>query len=64
MLIRTVCQEDIRNAVAFEERALILTNKPTTVKESIKIDLPHPRNIADPKFIQYRNYITDAIKWW
>ncbi len=55
---------NIEEAVYLAERVLILTNKPTTVKESLKIDLPHPRNIADPKFIQYRNYITEAIKWW
>lgn len=55
---------NIEEAVYLAERVLILSNKPTTVKESLKIDLPHPRNITDPKFIQYRNYITDAIKWW
>ena len=55
---------NIEEAVYLAERVLILSNKPTTVKESLKIDLPHPRNITDPKFIEYRNYITDAIKWW
>ena len=55
---------NIEEAVYLAERVLILSNKPTTVKESLPIDLPHPRNISDPKFIKYRNYITDAIKWW
>lgn len=55
---------NIEEAVYLAERVLILSNKPTTVKESLKIDLPHPRNITDPEFIKYRNYITDAIKWW
>lgn len=55
---------NIEEAVYLAERVLILSNKPTTIKESLKIDLPHPRNIADPQFIKYRNYITDAIKWW
>lgn len=55
---------NIEEAVYLAERVLILSNKPTTVKESLKIDLPHPRNITDPKFIEYRNYITDSIKWW
>ena len=55
---------NIEEAVYLAERVLILSNKPTTVKESLPIDLPHPRNISDPKFIEYRNYITDAIKWW
>lgn len=55
---------NIEEAVYLAERVLILSNKPTTIKESLKIDLPHPRNIADPQFIEYRNYITDAIRWW
>lgn len=55
---------NIEEAVYLAERVLILSNKPTTVKESLQIDLPHPRNIASPEFIKYRNYITDAIKWW
>ena len=55
---------NIEEAVYLADRVLILSNKPTTVKESLKIDLPHPRDITDPKFIEYRNYVTDAIKWW
>ena len=55
---------NIEEAVYLAERVLILSNKPTTVKESLPIELPHPRNISDPKFIEYRNYLTDAIKWW
>lgn len=55
---------NIEEAVYLAERVLILSNKPTTVKEALKIDLPHPRDIASPEFINYRNYITAAIKWW
>jgi len=55
---------NIEEAVYLAERIIILSNKPTTIKEEIIIDLPHPRNIADPKFIEYRNYITEKIKWW
>ena len=55
---------NIEEAVYVAERVIILSNKPAHIKEELKIDLPHPRNIADPKFIDYRNYITDKIKWW
>lgn len=51
-------------AVYLAERVIILSNKPANIKEEIKIDLPHPRNVADPKFIEYREYITEKIKWW
>ena len=46
------------------EKVLILTNKPAKIKEEVYIDLPRPRDITSPKFIEYRNYITDKIKWW
>lgn len=55
---------NIEEAVYLAERVLILSNKPTTIKEEVLIDLPHPRNISDPEFIKYRKYITDKIKWW
>lgn len=55
---------NIEEAVYLAERVIILSNKPANIKEEIKIDLPHPRNVADPKFIEYREYITKKIKWW
>ena len=55
---------NIEEAVYLAERIIILSNKPANIKEEVFIDLPHPRNIMDPKFVEYRNYITDKIKWW
>lgn len=55
---------NIEEAVYLAEKVIILSNKPASIKEEVKIDLPRPRNIADPEFIEYRNHITDAIKWW
>jgi NitT/TauT family transport system ATP-binding protein len=55
---------NIEEAVYLAERVIILSNKPAIIKEELKIDLPRPRDITDPKFIEYRNYITDKIKWW
>lgn len=55
---------NVEEAVYLAERVIILTNKPAGIKEEVCIDLPHPRDITDPKFIEYRNYITDKIKWW
>lgn len=55
---------NIEEAVYLAERVLILTNKPATIKEEVHIDLPHPRNIADPEFIRLRKHITEQIKWW
>ncbi len=55
---------NIEEAVYLAERVLILSSKPATIKESVNIDLPRPRDVTDSKFIEYRKYITDQIKWW
>lgn len=55
---------NIEEAVYLADRVIILTNKPAKVKEELTIDLPRPRDIADPKFIEYRKYVTEQIKWW
>lgn len=55
---------NIEEAVYLGERILVLTNKPTKIKEEIINDLPRPRDIASPDFIDLRNKVTDLIKWW
>lgn len=55
---------NIEEAVYLGERILVLTNKPTGIKEEIINDLPRPRDIAHPAFIALRNRVTDLIKWW
>lgn len=55
---------NIEEAVYLAERILILTNKPAKIKEEVKVDLPRPRDIASPEFIEIRNHVTEQIKWW
>ena len=55
---------NIEEAVYLAERILILSNKPTTIKEEVIVDLPRPRQFDDPEFVRIRNYVTDSIKWW
>lgn len=55
---------NIEEAVYLADRCLILSQKPTTVKEEVQINMPHPRNVASKEFIQLREYITEQIRWW
>lgn len=55
---------NIEEAVYLSNRILVLTNKPTKIKESIENTLPRPRIISDPQFVEIRNRVTDLIKWW
>lgn len=55
---------NVEEAVYLAERILILSQKPATVKEIVKVDLPRPRNISDTAFVNIRDYVTAQIKWW
>jgi sulfonate transport system ATP-binding protein len=55
---------NIEEAVYMAERILILSNKPTTVKEEVIVDLPRPRKYTDPQFVAIRKRVTELIRWW
>ncbi len=55
---------NIEEAVYVAERILVLSNKPTTIKAEIQVDLPRPRNFLDPKFMEIRQRVTELIRWW
>ncbi|MBS6646178.1 MAG: ABC transporter ATP-binding protein, partial [Clostridiaceae bacterium] len=49
-------------AVYLADRILVLSQKPTSVKEEIIVDLPRPRDVTSPDFVKLRTYVTDKIK--
>jgi sulfonate transport system ATP-binding protein len=55
---------NIEEAVYVAERILVLSNKPTKIKAEILVDLPRPRSLIDPKFVEIRKKVTDLIRWW
>lgn len=55
---------NIEEAVYLSENILVLTNKPTTIKQLIPNPLPRPRDIVSPEFIALREQVTELIKWW
>ncbi len=55
---------NIEEACYLANKILILSNKPTTVKEIVDVKLPMPRDVASPEFIELRKYVTEQIKWW
>ncbi|MHB8156495.1 MAG: ABC transporter ATP-binding protein [Desulfocucumaceae bacterium] len=55
---------NIEEAVYIAERILILSNKPTTVKSEVIVDLPRPRDFRAPEFVEIRKKVTELIKWW
>jgi ABC-type nitrate/sulfonate/bicarbonate transport system ATPase subunit len=55
---------NIEEAVYVSERILILSNKPAKVKAEVKVDLPRPRSLIDPRFVEIRKEVTELIRWW
>lgn len=55
---------NIEEAVYLGNKIMVLSNKPTTVKKTILNDMPRPRDITSPEFVELRNKVTDLIKWW
>ena len=55
---------NIEEAVYLGNKIMVLTNKPSAVKATISNDIPRPRDITAPEFIELRNRITELIKWW
>lgn len=55
---------NIEEAVYVAERILVLSNKPTKIKAEVTVDLPRPRSLIDPRFVEIRKEVTELIRWW
>jgi NitT/TauT family transport system ATP-binding protein len=57
---------DIEEAIYLADRVLVLSQRPSEIREEIQIDLERPRNQLntkeDKRFIEYRRYIYTLIK--
>jgi NitT/TauT family transport system ATP-binding protein len=57
---------DIEEAIYLADRVLVLSGRPSEIREEIKIDLGRPRNQLttkeDKRFIEYRHHIYTLIK--
>ncbi len=55
---------NIEEAVYLASRIIVLSQKPTKIKEVIQLDLPRPRSYADRGFVEVRQRVTNLIRWW
>jgi len=51
----------VDEAVFMADRIVVLTSRPGTVKEVVKIDLPRPRDRTSQDFAQVRRYVLGLI---
>jgi NitT/TauT family transport system ATP-binding protein len=52
----------IDEAVLLSDRVLVMTARPGTIKDEIRIDLPRPRDENLPEFLAYRRRIAAALQ--
>lgn len=55
---------NIEEAVYISDRILVLSNKPTSVRAEVPVELPRPRDVTSQEFIEIRKKVTDLIRWW
>lgn len=55
---------NIEEAVYVADRILVLSNKPTTIKAELRVDLERPRKLTDLRFVDLRKQVTELIRWW
>lgn len=52
---------DIEEAVQLADRVVVMSARPAKIQSIVKIDIPHPRDISDPRYLELRDGIFDQI---
>jgi len=52
---------DIDEAVQLADRVVVLSSRPARVQDVLSIDIPHPRNISSPRYLQLRDELLRQI---
>ena len=52
---------DIDEAVQLADRVVVMSARPATVQQIVKIDIPHPRDISSARYLQLRDGIFQQI---
>jgi ABC-type nitrate/sulfonate/bicarbonate transport system ATPase subunit len=53
---------DPEEAVYLADRIVILSERPAVIAGTVTVDLPHPRDPADPGFIRLRGQVTGMVR--
>jgi ABC-type nitrate/sulfonate/bicarbonate transport system ATPase subunit len=52
---------DIDEAVQLADRVVVMSARPATIQQIVEIDIPHPRDISSPRYLELRDGIFKQI---
>jgi len=52
---------DIDEAVQLADRVVVLSSRPAKIQDVLPIDIPHPRNISSPRYLELRDELLKQI---
>ncbi len=52
---------DVDEAIALADRVVVLTQRPMRIARIVRIDIPHPRSISDPRAVAFKDSILHEL---
>jgi ABC-type nitrate/sulfonate/bicarbonate transport system ATPase subunit len=52
---------DIDEAVQLADRVVVLSSRPARIQQILNVDIPHPRNISSPRYLELRDELLKQI---
>ena len=52
---------DIEESVQLADRVVVMSARPAEIRRIVDIDIPHPRDLSDPRYIELRDSIFEEI---
>jgi len=52
---------DIEEAVQLSDRVVVMSARPARIQQIVEIDIPHPRDISSPRYLELRDGIFEQI---
>jgi NitT/TauT family transport system ATP-binding protein len=52
---------DIEESVQLADRVVVMSARPASIRRSVEIDIPHPRDLSSPRYIELRDSIFEEI---
>jgi ABC-type nitrate/sulfonate/bicarbonate transport system ATPase subunit len=52
---------DVDEAIALADRIFVLSERPMRIKQVIEVDIEHPRSMADPRAVAFKDFILHQL---